>query len=102
MMDESRKQFEEWYSISMKERVSWYTDKNVTNDLTLEVDGSYMRDAVRDKWEAWQASRAAIEVELPSLKQTDSGERYVWSDAVYNFKEDAIAVIESAGLKVKQ
>lgn len=50
--------------------------------------------------ESWQASREAVEVELPSLKQTDSGERYVWSDGVFNFKEDAIKAIRAAGIKV--
>ncbi|WP_367298996.1 hypothetical protein [Hafnia alvei] len=51
--------------------------------------------------ESWQASREAVEVELPSLKQIDSGERYVWSDGVFNFKEDAIKAIRAAGIKVK-
>lgn len=49
-------------------------------------------------WRRWLFSK--LEVELPSLKQTDSGERYVWSDGVFNFKEDAIKAIRAAGIKV--
>lgn len=52
-------------------------------------------------WAFWKASRETVEVELPSLKQIDSGERYVWSDGVFNFKEDAIKAIRAAGIKVK-
>ncbi|MGL4030449.1 hypothetical protein ACR3K3_10820 [Hafnia paralvei] len=49
-------------------------------------------------WRRWLFSK--LEVELPSLKQIDSGERYVWSDGVFNFKEDAIKAIRAAGIKV--
>lgn len=64
-------------------------------------DMEYMAWDVLLAWRMWQASREAVEVELPSLKQTDSGERYVWSDGVFNFKEDAIKAIRAAGIKVK-
>lgn len=50
-------------------------------------------------WRRWLFSK--LEVELPSLKQIDSGERYVWSDGVFNFKEDVIESLIAAGIKVK-
>lgn len=43
----------------------------------------------------------AVVVKLPSLKQADSGERYVWSDGVYNFKQDVIAALSAAGIKIE-
>ncbi len=86
----SREQFEAWLR----------AQPHVLN-VGVEQDGTYTLHEDRVAWEAWQASREAVEVELPSLKQTDSGERYVWSDGVFNFKEDAIKAIRAAGIKVK-
>nr|WP_279077308.1 hypothetical protein [Hafnia alvei] len=63
-------------------------------------DMGYMAWDVSLAWRMWQASREAVEVELPSLKQIDSGERYVWSDGVFNFKEDVIESIRAAGIKI--
>ncbi|WP_278811122.1 hypothetical protein [Obesumbacterium proteus] len=86
----SREQFEAWLR----------TQPHVLN-VGVEQDGTYTLHEDRVAWEAWQASREAVEVQLPSLKQIDSGERYVWSDGVFNFKEDAIKAIRAAGIKVK-
>lgn len=68
---------------------------------SLRCDDGYTDEIIDGQWWAWQASREAVEVGLPSLKQIDSGERYVWSDGVFNFKEDAIKAIRAAGIKVK-
>lgn len=68
---------------------------------SLRCDDGYTDEIIDGQWWAWQASREAVEVQLPSLKQIDSGERYVWSDGVFNFKEDAIKAIRAAGIKVK-
>lgn len=68
---------------------------------SLRCDDGYTDEIIDGQWWAWQASREAVVVVLPSLKQIDSGERYVWSDGVFNFKEDAIKAIRAAGIKVK-
>lgn len=84
----SREQFEAWFK-PRKER--------------MKNDGIGTLNIVRYRgmaWAGWQASRDAVEVELPSLKQIDSGERYVWSDGVFNFKEDVIESIRAAGIKI--
>ncbi|MEG0057982.1 hypothetical protein [Hafnia sp.] len=86
----SREQFEAWLR----------TQPHVLN-VGVEQDGTYTLHEDRVAWEAWQASREAVEVELPSLKQIDSGERYVWSDGVFNFKEDVIESLIATGIKVK-
>lgn len=85
-MNESRKQFAEAF-----EELTGY-------ELEDYPDQAYADTC----WEFWRMSRAAIEIELPSLKQIDTGERYVWSDGVFNFKEDAIEAIRAAGIKVKE
>jgi len=40
-------------------------------------------------------------VKLPSLKQTISGERYTWSDGVYNYQQDVIGILKAAGVVVE-
>jgi len=91
----SREQFEAW--------VSGQYPCEPMEDILLKVGPEkerYHLKLIQRLWEAWQASREAVEVELPSLKQIDSGERYVWSDGVFNFKEDVIESIRAAGIKI--
>lgn len=45
-------------------------------------------------------SASPLAVKLPSLKQSESGDRYTRSDGVYNFKQDVIEAIRAAGLQV--
>ncbi|WP_201284507.1 hypothetical protein [Enterobacter roggenkampii] len=91
-MDESRKAFEQWYLLN------WgHTEDN--HEALFEVSschGDYYRLGVRMAYDAWQASRAAIEIELPEwFSPNDCGDRAMWSDAV----EKAIL---AAGIKVKE
>ncbi|MFV8913148.1 hypothetical protein ABQ297_22080 [Enterobacter hormaechei] len=93
-MDESRKAFERFLReehLYTDEELAWEDDRNCYSIYPVHI-----------AWKSWQASREAIEIELPSLKQIDTGERYVWSDGVFNFKLDAIEAIRSAGIKVKE
>lgn len=91
----SREQFEA--------QIRLHTDESEIEDRLEKANGglNYAHPETDVAWIWWQASREAVEVELPSLKQIDSGERYVWSDGVFNFKEDAIKAIRAAGIKVK-
>lgn len=60
-MKSSREQFEEWI---YKNRM-----RGVPFDIEVfDVDGSifYKSTETQGQWNAWQASRAAIEIELPS------------------------------------
>lgn len=52
-MDESRKQFEEWFEN--------YTGCDPKNKIYANMVEMY--------WQAWQASRAAIEIELQSQRK---------------------------------
>lgn len=38
-------------------------------------------------------------VKLPDLRQIVSGDRYVWSDGVYNYSQDVKAILTAAGIK---
>lgn len=40
-------------------------------------------------------------VKLPELRQSVSGDRYVWSDGVYNYSQDVKAILADAGIKVE-
>lgn len=78
-MDESRKAFEQWFQSKYK----------CTAD-TMKV----MQIKVELAWEAWQASRAAIEIELPTWFVSES-------IAVYD-RDEVDEVIRAAGIKVKE
>lgn len=53
----------------------------------------------------WQAKRIAelesLTVKLPDLRQIVSGDRYVWSDGVYNYSQDVKVALAAAGIKVE-
>lgn len=40
-------------------------------------------------------------VKLPDLRQIVSGDRYVWSDGVYNYSQDVKVALVAAGIKVE-
>lgn len=94
----SREQFEEW--------VSGTTNSDLHRSIMLcrHENGNYNQLATNHKWEAWQASRAGIEIELPDVY----GDKYTPSSCTmdgFDFEQylkDLCAIIESAGLKVKK
>lgn len=42
-----------------------------------------------------------VTVKLPDLRQIVSGDRYVWSDGVYNYSQDVKVVLAAAGIRVE-
>ncbi|HHR1180398.1 hypothetical protein [Klebsiella pneumoniae] len=40
-------------------------------------------------------------VKLPDLRQIVSGDRYVWSDGIYNYSQDVKVALAAAGIKVE-
>lgn len=74
----SREQFEAW----------WKTQRAVCQFAREgSKNGAYHSKPCQSAWEAWQASREAVEVELPELFEDD---RHAVTDA-----------IRAAGIKVK-
>lgn len=47
------------------------------------------------------AESRTVTVKLPDLRQIVSGDRYVWSDGVYNYSQDVKAILAAAGIKVE-
>nr|DAO15411.1 MAG TPA: hypothetical protein [Caudoviricetes sp.] len=87
----SREQFELW--------VSGTTNSDFHRSIMLcrHENGNYNHLETNHKWEAWQASRAAIEIELPNQFP---GEYYLDRDVIY--ADELIEELEQAGLKVKK
>lgn len=79
-MDESRKQFVEFA-------------KNNEFIVTIQ-NGEFLYPATRKAWKLWQASRAAIEIELPEV--------CAWNLCELLNKKEVIEAIRAAGIKVKE
>lgn len=89
----SREQFERWFN----ERSNW----KITPSMRRK--GGYVGNpSAQSKWEVWQASREAIEVELPSIEDKK------WHSSWHGrFREEAFWIdvkrrLVKLGLKVKQ
>ncbi|EPF5351511.1 hypothetical protein ACSS4C_000598 [Cronobacter sakazakii] len=105
-MDESRKQFEE----------SWLRRGGESSDLIRypenhheigsgNIGGQYVMDDVQGHWQTWQASRAAVEIELPDGVTTrealDAGYTCDYAAGMDDGIEACEDAIRAAGLKVK-
>lgn len=100
-MDESRKAFEQWYLLN------WgYREDN--HETLFEIgpdDGLYYRLGVRLTYDAWQASRAAIEIELPKKiehQPFDTDFENGFCGGHNNAIDSATIRIRAAGIKVKE
>ncbi len=87
-MDESRKQFEDWVKFHLGD------DWSEVSMHTANGGANYKDSYVDLAWIAWKASRAAIEVELPTWFVSDA-------IAVYD-RDDVEDAIRAAGIKVKE
>lgn len=81
----SRERFEKWFN----KRSNWKIAPSMR-----KKDGYVGNPSAQSKWEVWQASRAAIEIELPE-------EESLGCHAIY-YAEDVIEAIKQAGLEVKK
>lgn len=87
-MDESRKQFNEWV-LSRPE---------AEHDDIVMRSGEYLRILTSFMWEAWTASREAIEIELPMKKAEHASHQSAFNSGI-----DASAkAIRAAGIKMKE
>ncbi|EQC4080069.1 hypothetical protein ACY4X5_002197 [Escherichia coli] len=88
-MDESRKQFEEWFEN--------YTGCDPKNKIYANMVEMY--------WQAWQASRAAIEIECPGEREREAfstdfedGVTFGYNNAI----SECEVRIRAAGVRVKE
>ncbi|HFE4421612.1 TPA: ead/Ea22-like family protein [Klebsiella quasipneumoniae subsp. similipneumoniae] len=76
-----------------------------TPDLPpLEHENVHYADAAEMEIAALRQRIAELEsrtVRLPDLRQIVSGDRYVWSDGVYNYNQDVKVALAAAGIKVE-
>lgn len=93
-VDKSREQFEQWVINENKLRLS-------AHDNPLKrCANSYYYGWVSSAWEVWQASRAAIEIELPP---TVDGSNVPFAGNAWNaYRSEAVNTIRAAGIKVKE
>lgn len=86
-MPDIREEFEEWALINH------YTPHH------KGVEGEYLCGATAIAWEAWQASRAALKVELPFPIIVDEGAEFAFH--AYD-KDEMDKALQQAGIEVKQ
>ncbi|MFJ2549532.1 hypothetical protein ACIOVF_24140 [Pseudomonas sp. NPDC087612] len=97
-----REQFEQW----AKDRYSWHLhdDARDPEDRTLASwnGDAYGNRIVEGMWQAWQASREAVVVELPSEDtcRTSTSKEEAAQDAYNHALGECRSVIEAQGLKV--
>ena len=76
-----------------------------TPDLPpLEHENVHYADAAEMEIAALRQRIAELEsrtVKLPDLRQIVSGDRYVWSDGVYNYSQDVKVALAAVGIKVE-
>lgn len=91
--EKMRDEFEAW----MKRRhpgIDWIIERSDENSE------AYRNPGVEGHWESWQASRAAIVIELPHIG--DYLDLYGQGDNAWSYVTDVHAAIEAAGLTVKE
>lgn len=103
--DESRCQFEE----SLLRRGGESSDlirypENHHEIGSGDIGGQYVMDDVQGHWQTWQASRAAIEIELQKPKKGPlPGDYHIGYDSGAESQyESDVEAIRTAGVKVKE
>jgi hypothetical protein len=91
-----REQFEEWYLAEYYEGckecgLEW---------LSTELCGGYRYAEPAREWKVWQASRAALVIELPPVQMAQrSDEEATFSAGGNDMRRKVIKVIEACGVK---
>lgn len=97
--EKMREEFEVWAEKHHREAGNWY--ERPCGMFEVFVDGSYQVRWLESDFVAWQASRAAIEVDLPKIVDKEwantHAERSAMREAIGWCKKR----IESLGIKVK-
>ncbi len=65
------------------------------------LEGYHKAVSIGARYEERIAELESRTVQLPDLRQIVSGDRYVWSDGVYNYSQDVKVALAAAGIKVE-
>ncbi|EKB2931417.1 hypothetical protein ONX39_000254 [Escherichia coli] len=94
-MDESRKKFEEYVAKKLRLPFEMITEAR-NGDRYFAFSSMDIRHSLNEWWTLWQASRAAIEIELPESFTMHSGR------TPYLYVSEVQSAIRAAGVKVKE
>lgn len=88
----------EWYELSSPANILALVEALEKAQQRIDSQREYYEGVIADggKRIAQLESRT---VKLPDLRQIVSGDRYVWSDGVYNYSQDVKVVLAAAGIK---
>ncbi len=92
-------------------KVRWSTDYDDFGDglFSIQADGRYEYEHIQWDWETWQASRAALRVELPERATRNpyagNTQGYVatehWNDGFNDCLNRSTEALQQAGIEVK-
>ncbi|MCQ1635923.1 hypothetical protein [Escherichia coli] len=94
-MGESRKQFEEYVAKKLRLPFEMITEAR-NGDRYFAFSSMDIRHSLNEWWTLWQASREAIEIELPESFTMHSGR------TPYLYVSEVQSAIRAAGVKVKE
>ncbi len=105
----SREEFEAWVLhqgvarlTEQKPDLSQGTAEFIVREIALKRDGEgYQPQRTQQHWEGWQASRAALVVELPKVIIDDDMNKAEW-EAARDMRERCEEAIQAAGIPVRQ
>lgn len=86
-MPDIREEFEAWHHAEFGYCIS-------------EEDDAWSAGECAKRWETWQASRAALKVELPDNSARAGSDPY--QDGYYACREEVEEALQQAGIEVKQ
>lgn len=91
-IDKAKQSFQQWANTHyLLSELSW----------TIE-EGEYSEPEMQYAWEAWQASRQSLVIELPKKYESDYGAGiYQDDDGDLYLADKVVTAIEAAGIKVK-
>ncbi len=87
MSEKIRDGFESWCL------ANGYTLRPAETNCGIIIEGDYGHPTVQIAWQAWQASRSALVVELPYM--APGGDGYMYEDAYACGQHDCLAEIKS-------
>ncbi|CAB5569886.1 hypothetical protein ACKWWR_006361 [Pseudomonas aeruginosa] len=85
-------------------KVRWSTDYDDFGDglFSIQADGRYEYEHIQWDWETWQASRAALRVELPTQQGTNRSEwLQTWNNGYNECHQRVKEALQQAGIEVK-
>lgn len=92
-----REEFENW--IWDKFGKDYWLDTSSV-DVFIRRGEGYLTEFLNVRWEAWQASRAALVVQLPKVIIDDDMNKAEW-EAARDMRERCEEAIQAAGVQVK-